>query len=517
MDGKYYGATSVKNKIIIIALFVGFVLGACAEAQHSQVLPIVSSTHKSTSSITPLPTSTQYLLTFKTATALSFFTAPPVLTSTPSSTVTTTPTLDYAALGIPSPTPTATFEYDRLSSFYLTPFTPLPTLTGHPQLSPTPGMQDLFSRTVVRNLPPQTQPVFSLPAYIQRVTDLMNYFGDDKEAYLNYINTLSPTAFQFSSDWFWTGDFDNDKQPEWLISLPTRQNENGTIGCGNPAVSVNYCPRQFLLFEKEGNSYIPVAIHPIWFDGFGEKIVRIEDLNKNHSLEIVFQTDVCGTACSTYISIAEWNGSKWSDEFGLSSELAEVTFADLEGNGTIEISLKYSTGAASKYNSPYPFREGLVDVYSWKNGRYELVDQIYPPTESVFAAIFDLDHALEYKNAELVFKHINPVIETLDQSCDRMKTYVGIQAMLAYALKGDSNGMKSTLVKLEKYCDFPGNAYLPAARILWLAYEKSHDPIRACQAMERFLRKEYTRENGRLEETFFVDWRPTSIPSCPQK
>jgi len=170
----------------------------------------------------------------------------------------------------------------------------------------------------------------------------------------------------------------------------------------------------------------------------------------------------------------------------------------------------------SKYNSPYPFLKDVVDVYGWQNGRYELVDQIYPPTDSIFATIFDIAHALEYKNAELAFKRINPVMENLDQSCDRMKTYVGIQAMLAYAFQGDANEMKSTLTKLEKYCDFPRNAYVPAAKILWLAYEKSHDPISACQAMERFLWSEYNQENGRWLETLFVDTIPTHRPSCPR-
>ena len=171
----------------------------------------------------------------------------------------------------------------------------------------------------------------------------------------------------------------------------------------------------------------------------------------------------------------------------------------------------------SKYNSPYPFREDLVDVYGWQNERFELADQIYPPTGSTFATIFDIAHALEYKNAELAFKRINPVMESLDQSCDRMRTYIGIQAMLAYAIQGDSNEMKSTLAKLEEYCDHPRNAYVPAAKILWLAYEKSHDPISACQAMERFLWSEYNIENSRWTETFFVDGRSTNRPSCPRE
>lgn len=490
-----------KNIFNIITLFFVFLLCACANAPTSAELQPSP----------PLPT-----LAFISTMSDGFTpTYPPYQSPTPTNTSTPTSTPDYAALGIPSPTPTPTFEYDKLSSFYLTPFTPWPTLTGQPTLLPTPNIEELLSKAIVRKVMPQSHLLsyFNLSDYIQLATDLMNYFDGNKEEYLQYINSLSPVTLKFSSDWYFENDFDNDSQSEWLISLPIHLDENGDVSCGN--VMPYFCPRYFFLFEKQGDSYYPVVVSSMAV-GMGEKVVNIQDLNQNDFLDIVFQADICGSACSTYINIAEWDGTKWS-KFGISSELAKVIFEDLDGNGTIEISLKYSTGAASKYNSPYPFRENMIDVYGWKNNRYELIDQIYPTTGSIFATIFDIAHALEYKNAELAFKRINPVMESLDQSCDRMKTYVGIQAMFAYAIQGDANSMKSTLVKLEKYCDFPRNAYVPAAKILWLAYEESRDPISACQAMQRFLWKEYSRESGRFEETLFIDWRTTNVPSCPRE
>lgn len=346
-------------------------------------------------------------------------------------------------------------------------------------------------------------------AYVQFATDLMNYFNGNRESYLQYINSWSSMAFKFSDDWFLENDFDNDGLPEWLISFPA-QYKDGVLHCGD--FSPDYCARYFLLFEKIGDSYYPVKI----FESNYEKVVLIDDLNDNHLQDILFEGDPCGTACSTYLHIVEWDGNNWKD-YWMSAERSQVTFADLDSNGTIEISLKYSTGAMSKYNPPYPFREDLVDVYGWQNGRYELVDQIYPPTGSMYATIFDVAHALEYENAELALKRIDPVMESLDQSCDRMRTYVGIQAMLAYAIRDNTNEMKSTLEKLEKYCDHPRNAYIPAAKILWLAYEKSHDPIRACQAMEQFLWNEYNQENGRWSEALFIDNHPAHRPPCPHE
>jgi hypothetical protein len=506
----------MKNKIIAIALFVVFVLGACADMQ-----PLVTTTY-----VPPTPSQLN-TLTVSTFAPIPFNTPVPVSpapSSTPSPTMTATPTLDYVALGLPSPTATPTFDYDGLASYYLTPFTPIPRPTGISSLTPTVNIENILSSVVMRKVTPEPPPDIKMndtggyqnypewaSDFVQSATDLMNYTNGDKKLYLQYIEDWVPRALKYSpDDWFLENDYDNDGESEWLVSFPTQNSNDGLFHCGDMVRT--YCARYFFLFEKIGSAYYPIkAIRTA-----EEKVVLVKDLNNNHLLEVVFQADPCGTACSTYLHIMEWDGDSWKD-YWISAEGSQVTFADLDGNETIEISLKHSTGAMSKYNSPYPFREGLVDVYGWQNGRYELVDQIYPPTDSIFATIFDIAHALEYKNAELALKHIYPVMDSLDLSCDRMKTYVGIQAMLAYAIQGDLNGMKSTLTKLEKYCDQPNNAYVPAAKILWLSYEKSHDPISACQAMEHFLWNEYNRENGRWAETLFIDERPTNRPSCPRE
>jgi len=100
------GAVSMKNKIITIALLAVFVLGACTEAQPSQLPP----------TLIPSPTSALHAIPFVTYPP---FNTPltPVFTyvsPTSSPTVTATPTLDYAALGLPSPTATPTFDLYQL-------------------------------------------------------------------------------------------------------------------------------------------------------------------------------------------------------------------------------------------------------------------------------------------------------------------------------------------------------------------------------------------------------------------
>lgn len=352
--------------------------------------------------------------------------------------------------------------------------------------------------------------------YIQAITDLMNYVDGNQELYIQYIETWVPTALNFSSDdWFLEDDYDNDGQIEWLVSIPVRFAPDGVDRCGFYLSPFGYCPRLVFIFEKIGGMYYPKYIFRNMY--YEARVTLVADLNNDNLKEIVFRADPCGAAvCSTYLSIGNWNGQNWEWHGHISNDHAEVEFVDIDSNGTIEIKVAYPTYAASRYNPPYSRRD-VIDIYGWKNNRYEIIDQIYPPTDSVFEIIFDIASVLEYKNAELALEYAQPVMDNLDESCDRMKTYVGIQTMLAYAFKDDSVAMESSLAKLEKYCDHPRNAYLHAAKILWLAYEKTNDPISACQAMEQFLMSEYSRENSRWTETLFVDHIPTHWPSCPEK
>jgi len=501
----------MKNRIIVIALFVVFLLGACVEVQPSQFPP----------TLIPSPSSLPMLHVITSA-----FNSPvhmsPFPSSTPSPTVTASPTLDYAALGLPSPTATPTFDYDGLVSYYLTPFTPMPTMTGISSLTPMAEIESMVPSVTIRKVIPQPPPLWvvddngggfqkgypkQLPAYIQSVTDLMNYANGDEKIYFQYIESWVPQTQDFSIlAWFLEDDFDSDGNPEWLVSIPV--DSEGDWGSF----------RLTFLFEKTADGYYPVHmldrnVERGWED-FG-KIILIDDINNNHLKDVIFRIDLCGTACTTYLRVSEWDGHEWKDSW-VSAPFSQITFADLDDNGTAEIMFDYVTGAANKYNHPYPFRH-LVDVYGWKNNRYELLDQIYPPTDSVFAVIWDIDSALSYKNAELALKGSRSIMENLDSSCDQMKTYVGIQTMLAYALQGDSNSMQSTLAKLEKYCDHSTNAYVNVAKILWLAFEKTHDPVSACLAMDRFRANEYFRKEERASYAYFLNDRIINIPSCPLK
>jgi hypothetical protein len=523
------GAISMKYKIIVVVLLSLIIFSACAKAQPPEVLPTVFNTYTPYFS-TSLPT--LEIVNFNATTLPGFNTISPPATLTPSPRATVTLTLDYGALGLASPTFTPTFDYDDLAEYYLTPFTPWPTPTGIPSSTPTANIPNMLSSVVIQKVSPQFPPIKEInyegrpqdanewiPAYIQTVTDLMNYVDGDQELYLQYVKSWVPTALDYSpNDWFLEDDFDNNGQIEWLVSIPIRFPADGVDRCGFRISHYGYCPRLFLIFEKRGDAYYPKHIFEPGELNFNEsRVALVKDLNTDNTKEIVFRADPCGAAvCSTSLRIGNWNGQQWEWLGYIANDHADVKFTDIDENGTVEIMVAYPTYAASRYNSPYSRRD-VVDIYGWKNDRFEIVDQIYPPTDSIFEIIFDIASVLEYKNAELALKYASPVIDNLNESCDRMKTYVGIQTMLAYAIQGESNNMKSVLTILEKHCDFPGNAYVPAAKILWLSYEKSHDAISACQGMERFLMSEYSRENGRWKEALFIEDYPAYRPSCPRK
>ncbi len=329
----------------------------------------------------------------------------PFVTGTSTATITRTPTIDYSAPGVPSATPTPTLDYVRLAAQNLTPDTPWPTWTGYPPASATANVADILSKVAIRKITPQPPPGLNrtnyaglLPGLVQSATDLMNATNGNQELYLKTIQSWAPNAMAYSpDDWFLETDFDHDGQPEWLVGMPTAS-ADGRIRCGDPG-PVN-CYRAFFLFEKIGDGYRPMHILlPAFTDEEAgtSKITLVRDLNNNHMPEIVFRADVCGSNCYTFLRIGEWDGYIWR-EYRFSAEGSKVTFADRDGNGTIEIALEYSTGGASQYNHPYPFMHGLVDVYGWTNGRFGLISQIRPPTDSVFAVIHDIDQALQFRN-----------------------------------------------------------------------------------------------------------------------
>lgn len=452
-------------------------------------------------------------ITFKTlvpALSTPVFTATPVFvtaTDTPIIIPTDTPTFlptptqpVSTATAIPSFTPT--LDYVKLGSYYLTPFPTITPRTDIPTWTPTPNINPL-SEVSARGLPDNWTPTppplvdFSpawiwAPAYIQAATDVMNFTNGDQKLFLQYVESWTPQdrPSMVGSAWLLKDDFDHDGQPEWLASIPVYFLDRGTPCCS----------QVILFFEKIGNTYQPMHFdHYGYYDWISEhneitKAVLVDDLNNDGFKEIVFRTVSCGTACTQYLSIGMWNGKKWTDYQRISTVQTydnQISFIDLDDNGTTEIIIDYST--QYKLDSSYPMRRA-TDIYEWKNGQFVLVDELRQPSTNPYAIMRDVYSALAFGKIDEALRLAQPTLDNLDQTCSPMETYTGIEVMMAYAVQNDPNAMQSTLSKIAAGCNQPDNGFTPAANILWQAYQQVHDPVVACQAMKRFISDEDHRK-----------------------
>lgn len=140
------------------------------------------------------------------------------------------------------PTAIPTQDYFTLALKYLTPLptttrqsTPVPTRPS--TIQPTPTVNHLAKitvRTVLSANEVSPPPLVSSQsyqsgqteeAYIQAATDLMNLSQGSEEKYLEYVATWVPGTDPKSLGAVWVRrvDLDNDRQPEWLVTVPQRR------------------------------------------------------------------------------------------------------------------------------------------------------------------------------------------------------------------------------------------------------------------------------------------------------
>jgi hypothetical protein len=408
----------------------------------------------------------------------------PTLAGFGTSVPTVTSTLDYEKLGLPSPTITPTLDYPQLASHYLTPF---PTSTAIlPPWTPTSTPENLLLSTIARKLPanwkPTPPPLFdytnsknSIHLYIQAVTDLINFTNADQNLYLQYIKSWKPKErYSMGGAWILKNDFDNDGQSELLVSTPVYFQDTQMYCCG-----------QFLLlFEKVEGVY-----HPTHYDWKYEhndltKVILVNDLNNDGYSEIVLRTVSCGTACGQLLTIATWDGTNWTNHYIQSVVTSLISFVDRDNDGKTEITLDYMT--YYKLDSSYPARQA-TDTYGWKDGQLVIIEEYRQPTTNTYGILRDIYSAISFGKTQEALDLAQPVIDDLGSTCSAKETYIGIETMLAYAVKNDPKAMQATLSKIVEYCNQPRNGFTHAANVLWQAYQQVHDPVIACEAMKRFI------------------------------
>jgi hypothetical protein len=416
-------------------------------------------------------------------------------------------------LNTPVPTftpPVPTFDYVQLASHYLT---PLPTSTAIiPAWTPTSTPENLLSGILVRkpgNLTPPPlyagSPGFSMPGfpvppeskkqiqvYFQAVTDLINFTNADPQLYARTIESWRPKdrSSMIGDAWILKNDFDNDGQSEWLVSTP--------VFFENPQV---YCCGQLLIFfEKGDNGFVPV--HYDWKFEHNDitKVLLVNDLNHDGYLEIVFKSVSCGTACGQTLTVATWDGRKWTDRYIQSVLTSLISFVDRDADGKTEVILEYRT--IYKLDTLYPQRQA-IDVYGWKNGRLVLLEENRQSTTDPYGILRDIYSAILFGKIDEALTLAAPVIDNFEQKCEQKETYIGIEAMLAYGFQNDPKAMQSVFSEIMTHCNQPRNGFMHAANVFWQAYQKVHDPVLACAAMKRFIVEQSPVHNKNPSLQFF--------------
>ena len=407
-----------------------------------------------------------------------------------------TPYKPISPSATPSPSITPTLDYAAEAKIYLQTPTPYPT---RPSQTPAPTPLDPLRQVVARKLPPEWTPVpYQLvegfydnaqtsdwkTQIIQTTTDLMNWVGADPVQFARQVKALQPEGVWFGEQFEWVlkDDFDGDQQPEWLVSVPAYSADK----------EIQSYPEQVvILFERSAGVYRPVAYQrPLSYalHGFFAEVFLAQDLNRNGLKEIALRSMSCGTACSEAIIMGEWDGQVWHYTFWESLPGTGFAnyymFTDTNRDGLVEMTLHYTT--LYKLDSRYPAREAS-DTYSWRDGRWRLLDEWRSPSANSYAILRDMYSALGLGKTQDAIEAGLPVLRGLSTSCGIDEVYTGIEVMLAQTLLNDPQAAQATLQQLDTYCQIPENGYLDAAHIYMQAYQQTGEAVTSCAAMNRFM------------------------------
>jgi hypothetical protein len=431
----------------------------------------------------------------------------PLTTNTPTSLLIATRTVTFimtatfdksvSPSATPSPSITPTLDYAAEAKIYLQTPTPYPT---RPSQTPAPTPLDPLRQVVAHKLPPEWTPVpyqlvesyYDDPhslnwkmQIIQTTTDLMNWVDADPIQFARQVKALQPKGVWFGDkfEWLLKDDFDGDRQPEWLVSIPAYSADKEIQ---------SYPEQMVILFERTAGVYKPVAYQRPLSDGrflHGEfaKVLLVQDLNRNGLKEIGLRSMSCGTACSEAITMGEWDGKAWHYTFWESlpgSFSNYFMFTDVDRDGSIEMTLHYTT--FYYLDQRYPQREAS-DTYGWRDGRWKLLDEWRSPSANSYAILRDMYSALELGKTQEALEAGLPVLHGLSTSCDIDEVYTGIEVMLAQTLLNAPQAAQATLQQLDMYCQIPENGYLDAAHIYMQAYQQTGEAVTSCTAMNRFM------------------------------
>lgn len=440
--------------------------------------------------------------------------------STPSTLTVFPPTLSPTKTHRPSFTPTATMDYPALAEHYLlTPFTPRPTITPfnrftktntpsptydiktpsplptatnipdetilshitahHPPANWTPTPPSLVDGAVVQDVhfthPVDVQIANWRVEYIQAATDLMNLTNANKESFIKYVDGWAADTWSAHgyTTWFVENDFDHDGQAEWLVNIPLYSSDPQAFCCS----------QLMLLFEKTDGLY-----HPVYYQAGGGlnvdwHIMEIADLNKDGHLEVVTSSQYCDPSCDlATIKIGAWDGQRWRNE-GIINELidfyAHILFVDVDDNGTIELVSQGRTDSSTRITAR---------IYGWRDGQFKLIETWLQPLIDPDKIMADVHAALMAHKPKEAIQLAEPIIQGLRLGCEEPRDHISLLVIFAYTLDGQQQAAQDTLNQMSKFCNYSNSSnVIPLGQVFWVAYQKTQNPILACQTMDRFV------------------------------
>ncbi len=402
----------------------------------------------------------------------------------------------------PSPTPTPT---SPPKPAVLQPTVPLPVVSAPPADWTPPPLADVSANSA-ENL---------AQVHIQILANFLNAApGHVEEAIQQYAVWASP---QFDPErvpiWAYAADLDRDGAQEWVISILWPR-ASGELECGS-----SWCPTLLSIFERQGTLLAPAHIFATKIAvaaSHNTQVMMNEDINNDGKTELVLSTYSCGAhTCFTGLQVGQWDGYRWRDLGQMSHSYAEVDILDRDGDGVNEIVMHGGTvgsaGAGMQRRRTY--------IYAWENGRYALIETItdFMP-DNIYYLMLDANAALATKDWERALELSTDAMSKPQEPKEgyflgdweraRIVSYAAIEAMLVHAQRGEVGAMEALLREVENKYDRLDNPYVEAAQRLWNVYRDTHDPILACQAVERTVRE-------RQSQAGFLRWYGYATETLP--
>jgi len=406
------------------------------------------------------------------------------------------------------------------------PTTPPATLT--PTVTPTQPGDRLVPSGSVTPPPDDFQPQAPEPPdvgseghsdwvrdYVSLVTDMLNSGRTPQDVLYTLMDWSTPNAEdgEKSAAWFEVTDLDGDRVSEYVFSLPVPERGCSALGC----------PGYVVLFVFEDDLFKPAYVirgnppHAVQMQQ--PRLLRVEDLNADGLLEVIFRQHYCGAhTCTTSLTVGRWDGQVWRDLAAdpIHQSYTDITIKDRDEDGVQEFVMHGGTygSVGAGLQRPHTL------AFDWVKGAYRQVEDIPDPSDHPYYLMLDANRALaegRWDEARSLaeravgspdFSDTNYPVEDVDRR--RIISYAAVEAMLVHAREGNLAAMEDIFNQAKGYAFFAPNAYSEAADRLLEVYRNTEDVMAACVAVEDLIAQQtqkaaFFQQYGYNTERLMVD------------